>query len=58
MFELTAEVMPDVCAFVFALIFDASDVEAARIAELVFEFTLAVPAVIAEARDDDEFVTS
>jgi hypothetical protein len=62
---LTADVMPDVWVFVFAFtaVFPeaipvASEVDAARIEALVFEFTLAVPAEIWEPIEVEAVVTS
>ena len=57
-FVLTAEVMPEVWALVLALMFEASDVDAARIAALVFAFTLVLPVVMAAASEVEAVVTS
>ena len=43
---------------VFVFIFDASDVDAARTVEFVFELTAVWLALIAELREDDAVCTS
>ena len=45
-------------ALVFALMTAARDVDAASMVAFVFAFTAVLPAVIAEASDDDAFVVS
>ena len=55
---LTTLAMPEVTEFVFALIFEASEVEAARTVALVLAFTFVVSVVMAEPSEDEAVVTS
>ena len=57
-FEFTADVIPDVWVLVLEFTTAARDVEAVRTVALVLEFTLAVPAVIADASEVEAVVTS